>query len=378
MVRALVLDTGKRLCDEALAQFAGEVDLLRLSTSTGPVSVPAFEPERQTMRTVDGLMARSPFQHVVASSESNLAFAGFLRSRYGLAGMSYNQALIATNKWRMKQQLAQTLPTAACWLSGDFLAEPHRPCDVVVKPLSGSSSKGVRRLPTEQVLQELANHDELLVVEEAVDIECELHCDGVVRGGELLVALPSAYDRPVLGAVGTPHASIHLPADDDRHEAAVKAAHQAVETLRIGAQGIADFVFHLELFQVHGEVLFGEIGLRPAGGGVAESLRHFHGVDIWAEFVGLQLGRPPRVGPQASRDSRTYRGIIGITPDVRLSGEELLSVPGISHVSPGSPKAHREAEAGSSCAFTHLAFFEFATEPQVHQAIAHLQRLGTR
>ncbi|MCW2631943.1 MAG: Formate-dependent phosphoribosylglycinamide formyltransferase [Pseudonocardia sp.] len=379
MVRALVLDTGKRLCDEALAQFAGEVDLLRLSTSTtGPLSVPAFEPERQTVRIVDGLVARSPFQHVVASSESNLAFAGFLHSRYGLPGMSYDQALVATNKWRMKQRLAEALPSAACWLSGDFLAGPHRPSEVVVKPLSGSSCKGVRRLPTDQALQELADHDELLLVEEAVDIECELHCDGVVRGGELLVALPSAYDRPVLGAVGTTHASIHLPAHDDRHEAAVQAAHHVVETLRIGTQGIADFVFHLELFQVHGELLFGEIGLRPAGAGIAESLRHFHGVDIWAEFVGLQLGRPPRVGSQTRRDSRTYRGVTAITPDVRLSAQDLLAVPGISHVSPGSPKAHREAEAGSSCAFTHLAFFEFVTELQARQTIAHLNRVGTR
>jgi hypothetical protein len=378
MVRALVLDTGKRLCDEALAQLAGEVELLRLSTSSGPISVPAFEPERQTMRIVDGLMARSPFQHVVASSESNLAFAGFLRSRYGLPGMSYDQALVATNKWRMKQQLAEALPTAACWLSGDFLAGPHRPCEVVVKPLSGSSSRGVRRLSTEQALQELTDHDELLLVEEAVNIECELHCDGIVRGGELLVALPSVYDRPVLGAVGTTRASIHLPVDDDRHEAAVKATHQVVEALRIDAQGIANFVFHLELFQVHGGLLFGEIGLRPAGGGVAESLRHFYGVDIWAEFVGLQLGRPPCVGLQAPRHSRNYRGVTGITPDVRRSAEELLAVPGIFRVSLGSPKAHLEAKAGSSCAFTYLAFFEFATEPQAHQTIARLRRLGTR
>ena len=374
MVRALVLDTGKRLCDEVLAQLAGEVELLRLSTST----VPAFEPQRQTMRIVDGLMARSPFQHVVASSESNLAFAGFLRSRYGLPGMSYDQSLVATNKWRMKQRLAEALPTAACWLSGDFLAGPHRPREVVVKPLSGSASKGVRRLPIEQALQELADHDELLLVEEAVDIECELHCDGVVRGGELLVALPSVYDRPVLDAIGTTRASIHLPVDDDRHEAVVKATHHVVETLRIDTQGIANFVFHLELFQVHGELLFGEIGLRPAGGGVAESLRYFHGVDIWAEFVGLQLSRPPRVGSPAPRHSHTYRGVTGITPDVRLSAEELLAVPGISRVSPGSPKAHLEARAGSSCAFTHLAFFEFATEPQAHQTIAHLRRLGTQ
>ncbi|NHB92805.1 hypothetical protein [Photorhabdus cinerea] len=55
-------------------------------------------------------MNQTPFHYVVASSESNMAFAGFLRSRYGLSGLNYEQALCVTNKWRMRKCLEDELP----------------------------------------------------------------------------------------------------------------------------------------------------------------------------------------------------------------------------------------------------------------------------
>jgi hypothetical protein len=384
--RALVLSAEKSLFNDARARFAEEVEYIDLvkrpsgsAWGDGTPSVPTFEPDRETLRIVDALMATRPFAHVLATSESNLAFAAFLRSRYGLAGLRFDQALIATNKYRMKRHLRGTYPTAPFWLSGDFVAGAVRrvyPPSVVIKPLSGSASKGVRLLSTSDALEQLASCDELLLVEEAIDVGGELHCDGVVRDGQLRIALPSAYDRPVLTAAGTSRASLHLPPDDPRWEIAQDAARRIT-----GALGIADFVFHLELLQSKGKVLFGEIGLRPAGGGVAESLRYFFGVDIWDEFVRIQLNRRSGISPPLPDELKGYGGVIGIAADgsdrggAPLTDAELLAIAGIVHVSTGSSRANSEARLGSSCAFSQFAFFDCDSEQEVHQTIAHIDRL---
>ncbi|MFI6473158.1 acetyl-CoA carboxylase biotin carboxylase subunit family protein [Streptomyces sp. NPDC050516] len=381
--RALVLSTGKPLFDAARAAFAAEVEYLDLhagEASGGRLTVPSFDHERETLATVDRLMAKRPFRYVLATSESNLAFAAFLRSRYGLPGLGFEAALTVTNKWRMKQWIRPSLPTARCWLSGDLAtasALGALPPEVVVKPLSGSSSKGVRRMPVERAQELAAAGDELFLVEEAVDAECELHVDGVVRGGELRATFASAYDRPVLSAAGTTRASIHLPPGDPRREPALRAAERAVAAL-----GIADFVFHLELFQVGDRLLFNEVALRPAGGGVAESLREFHGVDLWDEFVRIQLGRPPGSGLSAGSGPAGFSGVIGVaapSPGSRRrvpEDSELLAVPGIVGVSPGSSRAESEAGLGSSCAFSRLAFFSCPDEAAVHAALAGVGRLS--
>ncbi|MFF4183037.1 acetyl-CoA carboxylase biotin carboxylase subunit family protein [Streptomyces sp. NPDC001691] len=380
--RALVLSTGKPLFDAARAPFAAEFEYLDLhaggAVGSG-LTVPSFDHERETLDTVDRLMARRPFQHVLATSESNLAFAAFLRSRYGLPGLGFDAALTVTNKWRMKQWIKPSLPTARCWLSGDFAAAaPGDPsADVVVKPLSGSSSKGVRRIPAGQAQELAAAGDELFLVEEAVDADAELHVDGVVRDGELRAAFASAYDRPVLSAAGTTRASLHLPPEDPRRGPALQAAERAVAAL-----GIADLVFHLELFQVGDRLLFNEIALRPAGGGVAESLRTFHGVDLWDEFVRIQLGKPPGAGLSDGSGRSGFSGVIGVAAPAPGSGRrvpadsELLAVPGIVRVSPGSSRAPSEAGLGSSCAFSRLAFFSCPDEAAVHAALAGIGRLS--
>ncbi|MFI2370231.1 acetyl-CoA carboxylase biotin carboxylase subunit family protein [Streptomyces sp. NPDC018833] len=379
--RALVLNTGKALFDEARAKFTDEIEYVDLRVGSRAVSqaVPAFTHDRETLEIVDALMARLPFQHVLATSESNLAFAAFLRSRYGLEGMGFDEALVATNKWRMKRRLQHFFPTACFWLSGDFAAgvgSRTYPPSVVMKPLSGSSSRGVRKLPTEEALSLAAAGDELLLVEEAIDVDGELHCDGVMRDGRLLAAIPSAYDRPVLSAVGTTRASIHLPPTDPRGPVAVAAAQRITAAL-----GIRDFVFHLELLQSKGRLLFGEIGLRPAGGGVAESLRHFYGVDLWEEYVRLQLAKPSGLSRPLRHALPGYRGVIGIAAPEPGSGRcvppdsDLLAVPGVVKVSPGMHPAAPHARTDGSCAFSQLAFFTCSGEQDVHDTVAHLDEI---
>lgn len=254
----------------------------------------------------------------------------------------------------------------------------------------------MRRLPAWEARRLAVEADGLFLVEEAVEVDAELHVDGVVRGGVLRAALASAYDRPVLSAAGTTRASLHLPPGDPRQGPALRAAGRCVAAL-----GVADCVFHLELFrEAGGGLLFNEIALRPAGGGVAESLLLFHGVDLWEEFVRIQLGRPPGEGargtagpggpgPGPGRGAAGaggagpggFCGVIGVAAPVpgdgrRVPGDrELLAVPGVVRVSAGSSRAAARARLGSSCAFSRLAFFSCPDEAAAHAAVAGVDRL---
>ncbi|WP_437977327.1 hypothetical protein WMF11_10265 [Sorangium sp. So ce295] len=349
---ALVLDTRKPLFDEALARL-GDVAVVRVRES-GDGAI-AFAPEPASLAAIDLIMARAPFTHVLATSESNLAFAGFLRSRYGLPGMRYDQALECTNKRRMRQRLASVAPAVGSWLSGEFVAAARRggalPAEVVVKPLDGSSSRGVRRMPTVAALPYLESEArELLLVEEAVRLDAELHCDGVILGGELRAAFASTYDRPVLAAVGTTRASIHLPHDDPRRAPALAKAAAALAAL-----GVRDAVFHIELLASGGALFIGEVALRPAGGGVARSLALRFGVDLWDAFVKLQLGAPVDVA--AAPRAVGFSGVIGVVGDA--TGPPAAS-PGIDLIEPLRERVRRGVTAIGSCDFSHHVYFQAA------------------
>jgi len=381
--RALVAYRDKDVFERARSAFAADVEFIdvRAGRDAGPSpgpAVPAFGTGPETLRVVDAVMADTPFAHVVSTSESNLAFAAFLRDRYGLAGLTFGQALTVTNKWRMKQAFRGALPSAECWLSGDFVERVGRravPEQVVVKPLSGSSRMGVRRLPATEAAAYLRSRGELMVVEEALDLDGELHCDGLVSDGRLTALIPSAYDRPALRPSGLNLASIHLPPTDDRWRLATGAA-QAVTRLI----DTRDFVFHLELLQCGGELYFGEIGLRPPGGGRAESLRRFFGFDCWQAHVGLQLGRLAEHPPPRVRDD--YCGVVGVAADPEREGEpgrfspdDLLAVPGVVNVTPGSSRAYAQARLGSSAAYTHLVFFQGADMADAARSLAGIAEL---
>lgn len=365
--RALALATGKALYERARDQLADGTEFIEL---TAGVDVPSFSPEPRTLAAVDAVMARTPFQHVVATSESNMAFAGFLRSRYGLAGLSHEQSLVVTNKWRMKQAVRPVHRAAAGWLSGPFLEDGPRPAEVVVKPLSASSARGVRRMPCAAALQALRATEELLLVEEAVDATAELHCDGVVRDGRLRWAVVSSYDRPVLGSDGC-RASVHLVPGDPRVQAATDVARRVLPAVA-GDRA----VFHLEILQAGEELVFGEIALRPAGTGIAESIQRCFGADLWLEFVALQVGaRPPLRAPERAHGDLS--GVVLARPSAGgapLAAEEARRLPGVTgigegNLAPGEAPPH-------ACSFRYLAFFDGLRAGELEALIAAIGGAG--
>jgi hypothetical protein len=119
----------------------------------------------------------------------------------------------------------------------------------------------------------------------------------------------------------------------------------------------SDYVFHLELLQVDGELVFGEIGLRPAGTGIAESIERCFDVSLWSHFVGLQVGLPQPVQPLRPWRDDLLKGVIMARPSghgMPMSAAEASRLPGITGTAPGNLAPG--APPDSMCSHYYLAF----------------------
>ncbi|CDL80327.1 ATP-grasp domain-containing protein [Xenorhabdus cabanillasii] len=360
--RALVLDTDKTQLDQALIQHQ-DIDYIRISTSEI-----RFVLQEETLAAINNIMNRTPFQYVVASSESNMEFAGFLRSRYGLAGLSYEQALCATNKWRMRQCLANDLPMPKCWLSGHFRDNfaqltQGEATHFIIKPLSGSSSQGVECLTIDQLHKKLEYLDTLMLVEEAINIDEEFHFDGIVDQSGIINARLSCYDQPLLRARGQTGASIHLPSSHEMFSIAHSLAQRAIRKLEL-QQG----VFHMEIYRQGDHVIFGEIGLRPPGAGNAESLLRLTGMNLWQAFVNSQLSRP--IDNTPSRVYNGYSGIIKVYPR-GYKTSDLLRLPNVVAVSEIKQVPQKTSRPGVTD-FRYLVFASCQSQAEFHALIKQL------
>ncbi len=317
-------------------------------------------PGPDMLSAADELMARRPFAAVVATSESSMLAAGFLRSQYGLPGLDYAQSLLVTNKWRMRGRLGSAVPSPRVWLSGRFLADGTGDAvgitEVVVKPIASSASRDVRRMPVERARAWLADRDGLWLVEEAVAVEREFHCDGAFHGGRVSWLVISEYDRPALQTAGTWGTSF-LRGDDPLRPRLTELSHRVIEEL-----GAGDGVFHVEFLYDGARLTFGEVGLRPAGAGWGELLRVTTGADIWGAFVAAQLGMDS-LGFAPVRPAAEISGMLWARPNpdgsLPLPASQAGRLPGVVLVGEGNRA--RGADPTNSCDFEYRTYFEGLT-----------------
>ncbi|MDE1481699.1 hypothetical protein KKI95_01975 [Xenorhabdus bovienii] len=360
--RALILDINKTMLEQSINQHP-DVDYIRISASQI-----RFAPQEETLTKIDNIMNQTPFHYVVASSESNMEFAGFLRSRYGLPGLNYEQALCVTNKWRMRKCLADNLPVPKCWLSGHFYNNfaqftQGSATHFIIKPLSGFSCQNVERLTVDQLRQKLKHLDTLMLIEEAIDIEEEFHLDGIVNQSEIITAHLSCYSLPILSARGQTRASIHLLSSHPMFSVAYSMAQRAIAKL-----GLKQGVFHMEVYGRGNQLTFGEIGLRPPGAGVAESLLRFTGMNLWQAFVNSQLLRPIDSTPPQKYNG--YSGVIGIYPE-GYNASDLLLLPNVVAVSEVK-KTHQKITRSGANDFRYLVFASCQSQAEFHTLINQL------
>ncbi|KUF18274.1 ATP-grasp domain-containing protein [Streptomyces silvensis] len=277
--------------------------------------VPDFGDLDGVLAVVDAVVRdEGPFEHVIGFSEMLLDLAATLRARYRVPGSSPEETSRFRDKTVMKETVSRAGLRVPRWAScrseeQTLAAAAEFGYPVIVKPVRGASSQGVREIASAAELRALCAgrslHD--LEVEEFVHGEI-LHVDGVLDAeGEPLFLCTSRYLSTCLDfeLVGEPLGSV-LQTDP-----AVRGRCEDFAVRCLTALGLRSSAFHLELFDTGDELVFLEVGARVPGADVPYVIHDVHGVNLFRLWVDVLLGRP--VHPPV--------------PDPELSGGWLI-VPG--------------------------------------------------
>ncbi len=239
-----------------------------------------------------------PVDLVISLSENELTDAARLRESLGLPGAGISETHQMRDRLLMKQLVAQdgirvpqtvalarfaavlklpwkgkTVLRQANSVAGNIIRIYDSPADI----LSAINQKktGVAQLDKNQLLLDQFE------VEEYIDGD-NLHFDGLVKDGQILIMLGSQYvGNCFLYAQGQPLGSVQIETGS--------AYSRWVQKI-IDATGIRQGAFHLELISTGKDRIFLDIANRPGGASVVDTFRMATGINLISAELSLQLG----------------------------------------------------------------------------------------
>jgi biotin carboxylase len=257
--------------------------------------IPSFAHEDAIVHTIAELAAGVRIDVVASLWEPTMVLAARIRERLGIDGMTVEQTIPFRDKETMKQVLdAAGIRTPHHYRShtaaGVREAIERIGYPIIIKPIAGAGSANTHRVDgaddLERVLPLLAGVAEVSV-EEFID-GSEYTYDTICAGGEVLFDNICWYrPRPLIARQLEWISPVTMVMRDiDAENLAVGRA-MGREVLR--ALGFRDGFTHMEWFRTDsGEVVFGEIGARPAGARTVDVMNFANDVDLfqqWAEAV---------------------------------------------------------------------------------------------
>jgi hypothetical protein len=294
-------------------------------------------------RTAMHILSERDLHRVLAPFELSVPVAGYLRSCFGLPGLSFETANLFANKYLMKRRAAAAGLPVAAFRVAYTLADVRPKADelgwpVVIKPVLGGGSLDVVVFdgpdaftqfcasPASESIRRLTIP---LIVERYVELEAEYNCNGIVHDGAVIFAAALRYPFPLLGCPAGFNASYTLPPE---HPDRAEMLDLHARTVR--AFGLRSGVTHMEFLKTPDGMLAGEIACRPPGGGIPDGIWLQYGVDIWRAFRETSLGLEPEVRV-ADRGGLLLTYLLPIKRGriVRLStAADLAAVPSVVRV----------------------------------------------
>lgn len=360
---ALVLGHAKSNSQRCMEELSNNYRFITLD--------PKEHSNENIFKICDGLMSTHVFKRVVSTSESYMEIASLIRERYGLPGPSFSTAIVTTNKLRMRQFFRDIVLSPEFQSVGEFIHNPYKlGSKVVLKPMYGSAARGVEVLDVDEALQLFTeNSDHSYIVEKAIKIVNEFHCDGIVRDNKIIWSDISQYDRPVIHSSGTRN-TVLIPESDYRYSMIQKFANSIVAAIHENS-----FVFHLEIWDDGNQLWFGEIGLRPGGTGIADLHRHFSSVDLWKEHFKSEL-MDDNALPICPDKPKDRTGLImarstedGIMP---LPEKEVHQLADIKYTETGNILRGDIPE--NRCEYEYIAFFSEISDLKISQLMKIISR----
>lgn len=280
--------------------------------------VPDFRDTTAVLAVLDAVVRdEGPFDHVIGFSEMLLDLVATLRERYGVPGPGREETSRYCDKTVMKERVAAAGLRVPRW-------QPCRSTDrtlaaaeefgypVIVKPVRGASSQGVREVASADELRTLCGERDLrgYEIEEYVRGDI-LHVDGVLdAAGEPLFLCTSRYVSSCLDfeLLGAPLGSVFQTDPEVRG----RCEEFALRCLR--ALGLRRSAFHLELFDTGDDLVFLEVGARVPGADVPYVVNDVHGVNLFQLWVDVLLDRPVDPPPPEVESSGGWLIVPGPDP----------------------------------------------------------------
>jgi biotin carboxylase len=233
---------------------------------------------------------------IVPLDDFDVETAAALREHLRVPGMGETTVRYFRDKLAMRLQGREEgllVPDFSPVINYDDLRDYMRrvPPPWVLKPRSRAGAMGIRKIYSEgalwESLDELGDEQSFFVLEKFVDGDI-FHVDSIISEREVVFAEVHKYKQPPLAVAheGGIFISRTLPRDSEE-AAELKALNR--ELMR--ALGMLRGVTHSEFIRGRedGRFYFLETAARVGGANIAEMVAAATGVNLWAEWVGIEL-----------------------------------------------------------------------------------------
>lgn len=232
------------------------------------------------------------FDRVECLWEPFVELAAQIREHLGVPGMSYDTAKAFRDKELMKQRVeaaglrvpyhARARTAEEVWSAAALMGYP-----LIIKPIAGAGSADTYRVNGADELRAVIRktaHVEEVSVEEFVDGE-EFTFDTVcIDGRPAFFNIAQYHPRPLLARSNewiSPIVTCLRDVDDPKYTKGIELGLGVLKALKMGT-GFT----HMEWYRKKdGEVVFGEIGARSAGGHLVDQMNFANDIDLFREWA---------------------------------------------------------------------------------------------
>lgn len=253
---------------------------------------------------------------IIALDDFDVETAAHLREHFRMPGMGDTLARNFRDKLAMRttaRNAGLLVPEFTGVFNYDdlseFMARVSPPW--LLKPRSEASSMGIKKINHADelwpILESLGDQQSFFVLEQFVTGDV-YHVDGLVNNGKVLFSMAHKYGQPPLSVYsgGGVFLTRSLDRESDESKVLVELNKQVLK-----AMGLVRGATHSEYIksQADGSLYFLENAARVGGANIAECVDYATGVNLWREWVRIEIAN---LGGETYELPQTHSGYAGI------------------------------------------------------------------
>ncbi|MBV9576672.1 MAG: ATP-grasp domain-containing protein [Gammaproteobacteria bacterium] len=236
---------------------------------------------------------------IATNTEKLVSVAGQLRDYFHIPGLTFQEALLFTDKIAMKKHIEKfnVLTPKYCHFDRQKYFDKEKEylesvCQqlffpIIAKPIASAGSQGVCKIHNNYELKRWADSNENIDFELDEYIEGTLyHCDSFVQNGNILFTAICRYSSPVHQFLeGYNLGSITFSNDDPCYQKLHEFNNYILRNISTQFSGVT----HLEVFEkADGQLVFLEVANRCGGAGIPRMYNKHLRIDLFSTHFLLQ------------------------------------------------------------------------------------------